>query len=212
MVNLTADRALIFRIIHRDNLASIAANGVHCKRSTITNPAYVNIGNVDLISKRSSHAVPSAPWGTLSDYVPFYFTPFSPMLLNIKTGYAGIQKRPNDEILILVSSIHDLIAAGIKFLFTDRHAYLRTAQFYSSVNDLDKIDWELLQSKKFKRNPDDPGRFERYQAEALVYKSISCSDLKGVVCFNTVVKAAVEGIFGSSAPQLQVIARPAWYF
>ena len=48
------------------------------------------------------------PGGTLSDYVPFYFTPFSIMMFNIKTGYGGITKRDNKDIIIFVSSIHKL--------------------------------------------------------------------------------------------------------
>ena len=41
--------------------------------------------------------------GTLNDYVPFYFTPFSIMMYNIKTGYGGIKHVPNEKIAILVS-------------------------------------------------------------------------------------------------------------
>ena len=35
---------------------------------------------------------------------------------------------------------------------------------------LDRIDWAILRSRDFKRDPEDPGKFERYQAEALIYK------------------------------------------
>jgi hypothetical protein len=38
----------------------------------------------------------------LADYVPFYFTPFSPMMLNINTGRGAVPRRPNSEICILV--------------------------------------------------------------------------------------------------------------
>src|SRR3954466_10875814 len=103
MANLTPDKALIFRIVHRDNLPWILDNGLHCRNSDTFNPNYVNIGNVELIDRRNGHTVPCPPGGTLSDYVPFYFTPFSPMLLNITTGWGGITKRRNEEIVVLVS-------------------------------------------------------------------------------------------------------------
>jgi hypothetical protein len=32
----------------------------------------------------------------------------------------------------------------------------------------DWVDWPLLQKRDFKRDPDDPAKLERYQAEALV--------------------------------------------
>ena len=49
----------------------------------------MEIGNPDLIDKRTHRIVPAPPGGTLSDYVPFYFTLYSPMLYNIKTGMEG---------------------------------------------------------------------------------------------------------------------------
>jgi hypothetical protein len=49
-------------------------------------PNYINIGNIDLIDKRGYRKVPIEPGGTLADYVPFYFTPFSVMMKNIHSG------------------------------------------------------------------------------------------------------------------------------
>ena len=62
----------------------------------------------ELIKKRAGHGVPIPPGGTLSDYVPFYFTPLSPMLYNIQTGRNGTQRPSKDEIVILVSSLHKI--------------------------------------------------------------------------------------------------------
>lgn len=102
--NLNSDKALIFRLIHCDNLPWILDHGLHAKNGGKIDPNYRNIGNPDLIDKRSRRVVPIPPGGTLSDYVPFYFTPFSIMMYNIKTGYGGIKHVPNQEIAILVSS------------------------------------------------------------------------------------------------------------
>src|SRR5689334_1458537 len=124
---LRPDKAYIFRITHRDNLPWIVGNGLHCASSHVRDPAFVPIGNAELIGKRSTKAVPVAPGGTLSDYVPFYFTPRSPMLLNIKTGYNGIRQRRNDEIVILVTALPHLRKINVPFLFSDRHAYLAAA-------------------------------------------------------------------------------------
>ncbi|MEO1609407.1 MAG: DarT ssDNA thymidine ADP-ribosyltransferase family protein [Pseudomonadota bacterium] len=58
------------------------------------------------MAKRKHRNVPCIPGGTLSDYVPFYFTPFTPMLYNIKTRYGGVSQNPMEDIIILVSSLH----------------------------------------------------------------------------------------------------------
>jgi ssDNA thymidine ADP-ribosyltransferase, DarT len=122
--DLTPEKALIFRIVHRDNMPTVWKDGCHC-RSTTQGKKYVEIGNQELIARRKGRAIPCGPGGTLSDYVPFYFTPYSPMLYNIETGYNGIPKKPLQDIVILVSSLHLLKKQGVPFVFSDRHAYLK---------------------------------------------------------------------------------------
>lgn len=61
--NLNAEKALIWRITHRDNLPWILDNGVPCGNSAVRAPAWVSIGNAELIDKRSRHPVPLPPGG-----------------------------------------------------------------------------------------------------------------------------------------------------
>jgi ssDNA thymidine ADP-ribosyltransferase, DarT len=210
--SLNPKKALIWRIVHRDNLPWILDQGLHCGNSTVKAPAWVTIGNPELIDKRANHPVPTSPGGSLNDYVPFYFTPFSPMLRNIQTGWGGIQKRPNEEIIILVSSLQHVAANGLQFLFTDSHAYYQWANFYSDMADLDKIDWPLLQSRDFKRDAEDPAKFERYQAEALIYQHMPTTGLLGIMCFTDEQKHRIEREIQNRKLQLQVHTRTDWYF
>ena len=101
------------------------------------------------------------------------------MLRNIQTGWGGVQRRANAEILILVSSLRHVADLGLPFLFTDSHAFYRWANYHDDLAKLDRIDWSILQARDFKRDPDDPAKFERYQAEALVYRHCPVSGLLG---------------------------------
>jgi hypothetical protein len=212
VVNLNPQKALIFRIVHRDNVEWILDNGIHCRNSPVFDPKYVNIGNPELIDKRNGRSVSGPLKGTLSDFVPFYFTPYSPMLYNIKTGYGGIKKRSNDEIVILVSSLHKLSKKGVPFIFTDRHAYLEAANFYSDLSDLTEIDWSILQQRDFKRSPEDPGKFERYQAEALVHKILPCDALLGIICYDDTIAATLKKHISMRNLALSIHTKPGWYF
>ena len=209
---LTPEKALIFRIVHRDNVPWILDNGLRCKNSKKLDPNFVEIGNKDLISKRGKHPVERRPGGALSDYIPFYFTPFSPMLYNIKTGWGGIRQRNNDEIVILVSSLRTLQAENIPFLFTDRHAYLVAAQFYSDLARLDQIDWAMLQRRDFSYNADDPSKKERYQAEALIHKHLPVGALAGLVCYNDDVLKSLNAALAKRNQTMKVAKKPGWYF
>ncbi len=121
-IDLSSERGFLFRITHIANLPWLLKNGLHCANATITDPNFVAIGSPSLIASRAHRQVLISPHGTLSDYVPFYFTPKSPMLLNIKTGYNNITSRPNQDIVILVAKFETLRREEVTLLFTDRHA------------------------------------------------------------------------------------------
>ena len=212
MNNLSPEKAFIFRTTHIDNLPWILANGVHCQNSGKGDPDFREIGNRDLIAKRKLRDVPIAPGGTLGDYIPFYFTPYSPMLLNIKTGHNGMQQTPMSEIVILVSSLHRVAELRLPFVFTDRHAYLKAARYTSDLTNLTWIDWAILQNRDFRRDPDDPAKVERYQAEALVYKDFPVSALLGIVCYDAQIENHINGRLANAGVSLKVVVRQDWYF
>lgn len=207
---LNAEKALIFRIVHRDNLPWILAHGVHARNGTVC-PTYRNIGNPDLIGKRATRQVPVEPGGTLNDYVSFYFTPYSIMLYNIHTGY-GVNRVPNEDILIFVASLHDIAEKGLKFVFTNQHAYPVIAEYYNDLSKLNQVDWPLLQSRNFKHDPDDPGKKERYQAEALVWRHVPISALLGVCCYTRAAEAIIQTELDKCNVKLRTLVKTGWYF
>ena len=208
---LNPEKALIFRIIHRDNLPWILDHGLHASSGQVFDPNYRNIGNVDLIGKRNHRNVKVGPKGTLSDYVPFYFTPFSIMMYNIHTGY-NVQKVPNDEILIVVSSLIKLSKLKLPFVFTDQHAYPAMANYYVDLDDLSEVDWNLLNRKDFRHDPDDPAKKERYQAEALVWKHVPLDALLGICSSSATVDTFVKAELAKRNLNVQSSVQRNWYF
>lgn len=209
---LNAEKARIFRITHRDNVPWILANGLHAKNGTRSDPNFRPIGNRDLIERRTSHPVSAGPGGTLSDYIPFYFTPFSMMLLNIHTGYNGVPKVPNEEIVILVSSLRRLEKMDIQFVFTDQHAYLGMAEHFTSLEFLDRVDWTILQNRDFKRDNNDLGKTDRYQAEALVWKHLPVEGILGICCFTDGVRDAIKARADKLGCSMSILKKAEWYF
>jgi hypothetical protein len=120
--NLNPNKALIFRITHRDNLPWLLRYGLHCSNSTIRDPSFISIGNPELIA------------------------------------------------------------------------------------------WDLLQRRDFQRDPEDPRKLERYQAEALVHHRLPASALLGVSCYTEDVRSEVDAEAVSCGLELHIVVRPAWYF
>jgi hypothetical protein len=135
------------------------------------------------------------------------------MLYNIRTGYAGISQRRNEEIIVLVSSLPSLKANGVDYVFTDRHAYLKTACFFSDDADLETaVDFPLLQSRDFSRDPDHPEKFDRYQAEALAYRHVPVGALLGAGCYTSGVKDELEATCSDLGVNVKIVHRAEWYF
>ena len=210
--DLNPERARIFRVTHTANLRWVLTNGLHCANSPVRDPAFVPIGNPDLIDKRTHRQLPPPHQGTLSDYVPFYFTPYSIMMFNIKTGYGGVTRVPNSDIVIFVSTLHHMASQKVPFLFTNQHAYPTLAKYFSDLSRLDEIDWATIKERDFKHDPDDPGRKERYQAEALIWKHVPLDAFLGVCCYSVQVQQAIEAEAAVRGSSLKVAVQPGWYF
>ena len=208
---LNPEKALIFRIVHRDNLPWILDHGLHAPNGEQFDHCHRNIGNPELIDKRTHRTVTAGPGGTLSDYVPFYFTPFSIMMYNIHTGY-NVPRVPNEQIVILVSSLFRISDLGIAFVFTDQHAFLKTANYFTRLEDLARVDWALLNSKNFSHDPDDPGKKDRYQAEALVWKHVPIEALLGIGSYTTEVDTWVKAELAQRHVDVKTSIQRNWYF
>jgi hypothetical protein len=209
---LNPQKALIFRITHRDNLPWTLEHGLHALNGASSDPNFRNIGNPGLIAKRTSHTVSAGSGGSLSDYIPFYFTPWSMMLYNIHTGY-NVPPVPNEEIVFLISSLPRIAQQAIPFVFTDQHAFMKTASFFTELKDLSRIDWPLLNSRNFRRNDEnDPGRTDRYQAEALIWRHLPIEALLGIVSCNEDVNSWLQTEARRFNRQVDIRVHEGWYF
>lgn len=154
----------------------------------------------------ASTASPSA------DYVPFYFTPWSPMLYNIQTGWGGVVQRSAEEIVFLVTSAARVEELGLSCLVTDSHAVIQTAQFFCMPDGLNEVDWELLRRRDFRRDPEDPKKLERYQAEALIHRRVPAEALLKLTCGTRDAEDRLKSQIRRAGIELDVAAQPDWYF
>jgi hypothetical protein len=208
---LMLERALIFRITHRDNVPHILANGLHCQSSNVANPTFVPIGNPDIIGKRASRTVDADPGGLLVDYVPFYFTPCTPMLYNIVTGHNGATLRARAEVVVLVSSFDTMEFLGIPVVVADRNATLKFASMKSGRELLAGLPWDAWRGRNFKRDQNDPEPFERYQAEALVHRLLPPTALLSIITHDEATQGAVVQSVSDAGLAIPIHVRSHWY-
>ena len=159
----------LYRIVHIDNLDYILTHGMITRNHINADPNYINIGDTGLIAQRTDYPVGiNPPNGVLGDYIPFYFGPLSPMLLNIKTGHRGITKRPQEEIIYVVCKLENVIAKCDKWCFTDGHAKTAITGFFNKTESLHEVDWDIVKERYWTNAEEDFDKMRRKQAEFLV--------------------------------------------
>ena len=172
----------IYRITHYKNLPFILENGLYAPNSEIKDQDFTPIGFPTLIASRTEKEIPLPPAGTLADYIPFYFTVKSPMLFVInQANDPEVIKTPQHEIIYLVTTLQKLQKYNCKFVFTDRHAKLAYAKFYNDINDINKLNWDIINSQQWGRQYGNE-RIEIKSAECLVHKFIPFEAFLGIAC------------------------------
>jgi hypothetical protein len=164
----------------------------------------------DLIDRRAARQIPVAPGGTLADYVPFYFTPCTPMAYMILTG-RGVRRQQPSDLVYLLSSLDDVARAGSPWLMADRHASLSMARFASDRSMLSDLPWDLWRERDFKRDEEDLGKLDRYQAEVLVHKSLPVSALRAIITADSATQAKVRQLVTASGQSVETRVRSYWY-
>lgn len=202
----------LFRITHLANLPFILRNGLHCPDSPMQDPDFVPIGFPSLIDYRKDRMVPVAPGGTLSVYIPFYFWYRSPMLYVIHKGNdPEVIQTPQEEIIYLVTDMAKLNSLGCQYVFTDRHAKLDYAKFYTTPDDLEKLNWDFIKTDQWGRQYG-AERKEMKQAECLVYQFIPTEALLGIAVLNEKAQELVNQYLNDNGVEIPVKIKPNFYF
>lgn len=74
------------------------------------------------------------------------------------------------------------------------------------------IDWEPLQNRDFRRDPENPEKFARYEAEALIYRHLPLAGLLGLACYSPASKSIIDGHLAARGLDLKVVVQPGWFF
>lgn len=150
----------------------------------------------------------------MHDYVPFYFGPLSPMMLNLKTGRVAGYNEGQKPLIYLVSTAQDVEASGAGFVFSDGHGLAAFTEWFDDLSALNQIDWKVVLARYWKDTLEDMDRKRRKQAEFLIYRFCPWALIQEIVVMNQVVKERVEKILGEYPEELcrPVSVRSDWYY
>ncbi len=179
----------IYQFTHLNNLAGILEHGLlsYNEKERLGLP-HLSIAAESIQARRAAMAVPAGPGGVVHDYVPFYFSSRSPMLLSV------INSKNVDQLYLLYLGVPIEVIESDDVLFTNASANtIEPPAFFVDPSDLTQLDWANIDSKKW-GSPSEAARHAR-MAEALVHESLDVSDIDHIIVWNEGVREKVERIY-----------------
>lgn len=178
-------------MVHWQNIHHVLQHGLCCRTHENADPNFINIGHRKLILDRDQHPINIEGKGVLGEYVPFYFAGHSPMLYLIMNGFQGVEKRAQADLIFIVCKIEDVIQSGVDFFFTDRNAKLKYVETYTDIENLDKLNWDCINTREWKNTEENYKKQDLKQAEFLVRHHLPVALIHAIVVKNEEKKAYI---------------------
>lgn len=206
----------VYRLVHIDNLDTILRREAMHATNHVPDDGlpYKTIHNVDIQNTRHIQAIPCGLGGTIHDYVPFYFGPRSPMLLQLQTGRVPGFTDKQPSLIYLVSTVQRIAEAGLRWVFSDGHGIARFTEWFDRIADLGKVDWTAAYARQWTDTVDDMDRQRKKQAEFLIYRSCPWDVIEEIGACNHWALTRVGAILKRFDSELlrPVRIRPEWYY
>lgn len=169
---------------------------------------YIGIGDAQIIDIRKSIRFNGI---NISECIPFYFGPRSPMLYVIQHGYNGVSRQDPEKIVYCVLRLSDIIDNDIDCFITNGHALNALTEFFGkeSLRNIDQlINYDDVYAKYWNSDSDlDLKR--RKEAELLIKTDIPYKYIRGYVVYNEKAKTVLQN-YGIVEDMIKVA--PNFYF
>lgn len=168
---------------------------------------YVSIGDREVIDVRSNRDVKGY---RLSEYIPFYLGPRSPMLYVIQHGYNGVKKVDAEQIVYCVIRLDNIVNSGKDCVFTDGHALSALTSFYGKEH-LSRINEIVCYKDVYSYywvSDDDMDLKRRKEAELLIKDDLEPDFVCGYVVYSEEAKQKLENL----GVNKMIAVKPNYYF
>ncbi len=113
-------------------------------------------------------------------------------------------------MIYICSTAEAVEKAGLRWVFTEGHADMDFTDFFDDLEDLDKIDWNLMKAKYWNDTNDDPDRKRRRQAEFLVHEFFPWKLVSYVGVYDHSAAEVVGKVLKGDNPEVGI--ETGWYY
>lgn len=210
------DPVKIYHITHVDNLARIIeADRIYSDAEMVRmGKDHASIGMAKLKTGRFERPVPCHVDTMVSDYVPFYFCPRSPMLyIAYRQNHGEMTYKGGQEAIIHLEADFGRMAAAadrnnVQWAVSLSNAAARYAEFRTGSRALEELDWECINARQWQ-----PSNVkERKQAECLFHNHFPWWGITRLGVKTTTVHQRVRTLLERAEHRPPVELRPEWYY
>ncbi len=203
----------IYHIVHLDRLPHIIQSGYlysDAHMQTLQNTG-TTIGLQEIKRRRLTHKLDSHPDLHVGECVPFYFCPRSVMLYLIYKKNSQLTYQDGQEPIVhLEADFYETIRWAYsnkkRWSFTTSNAGSSYFDDYSSINDLDKVNWEAVSARYWQDCK------EGKQAEFLIEQQFPWTLIKSIGVISTNIQHIVIQLLPQNTYQPDVIIQRNWYY
>ena len=136
------------------------------------------------------------------------------MLYQLHTGWVPEYHDGQEPIVYLVSTCQEIVARGLRFVFSDGHGIAFNTKFFHNLDDLEEVDWDMAYAKIWIDNDDDMDRQRRKQAEFLVHEFCPWEAIQEIGVINQARKKEVETVLARFSRRQQPVVgiHRNWYY
>lgn len=205
-------RRRLYHMTHVSNLLGILRCGQIICKSKNKNK-YVSIAYEDVQYRRSLKQIPIPPYGTVHDYVPFYFAVRPPMLYVISKGGVETYNGGQEPIVYLCLTVDRILKTKRPYVFSDGNASSEHTLFFNDISSLEeRVDFEIMEHLYWTNNKEYPDRRRKRQAEFLVKDAVPWSVVEEIGVMNENMKGIVTMILERWNDPTPVTVRRDWYY
>jgi ssDNA thymidine ADP-ribosyltransferase, DarT len=157
--------------------------------------------------RMTQYRVPCCDGRFVGEFVPFYYCPRSPMLYTINNGNTGKPTGYQENIIHLQTSIGTVLRHCSVWAISDGNAGARYTSFYSELDALHQLDWEILHSNNWGGD-----RRHKKSAEFLAANFFPWEAIESVGCPNSQAVTRVAESIAGNTYQPQLLLKPDWYY
>lgn len=191
----------LYRLEHIQNIPGILEQGIIC-RNQIDN--FIDISDPSVQSGRHFKEVPHTEYSTLHDFVPLFFATKTPMLSKLRNSQSDIAHLHISKDVLLLPGV----------VFTDGNARNNSTKFFHQLEDLEKLDWQIIRASYW-GSPDECIHKEnrrKRSAEVLIPDRLPKHFILSISVYNENAFLRVNEIINKLGENIDVKINPQIYF